>query len=357
MDWALAWQAALAAALVGLLGAIAVTVVARRSPVAAALLTPVTVVLAVAAGILAGARSMALEGSNLEVVWTVLVATVPVALVVGLVLARRTTAIQRDVEREAMARQRDAEVEAKRREMVAWVSHDLRTPLAGIRAMAEALEDDVAPDPSVYHRRILEEVDRLAGMVDDLLAVSRLQSGHLELNLEEVRLRDLVSDTLASTAVLAEQRGVRLSGECPEDVIAYVDEPGLSRALTNLVVNAVRYTPPGGSVHVEASSVLTGAGRGTTVRVTDTCGGIPDDDMSRLFEAGWRGSAARTPGAATGAGLGLAVVRGLVDAFGGSVTATNTGSATSIGGAPGCTFELHLPTTAPSTRGSGSPHN
>jgi signal transduction histidine kinase len=339
MDWTLAWQAAVAAAVVGLCGAIAVTLVGRRSPVVAALLTPVTVVLALAAGILAGARSMALEGSNLEVVWTVLVATVPVALIVGVVLARRTTVIQRDAEREAMERQRDAEVEAKRREMVAWVSHDLRTPLAGIRAMAEALEDDVAPDPSTYHRRIREEVDRLAGMVDDLLAVSRLQSGHLDLHLEEVRLRDLLSDTIASAAVLADKRGVHLSGECDDSVTAYVDEPGLSRALTNLVVNAVRYTPPDGSVHVEAASTAAG----TTVRVSDTCGGIPVDDLPRVFEAGWRGSAARTPGAATGAGLGLAVVRGLVDAFGGTVTVANAG--------PGCAFEITLPTTAPHPEG------
>lgn len=335
MDWTLAWQAALAAAVAGLIGAVVVTVVARRWPVVAALLTPVTVVLAVAAGILAGARSMALEGSNLEVVWTVLVATVPVALVVGVMLARRTTAIQRDAEREAMERQRDAEVEAKRREMVAWVSHDLRTPLAGIRAMAEALEDDVAPDPTTYYRRIREEVDRLAAMVDDLLAVSRLQSGHLDLRLEQVRLRDLVSDTIASATVLAEQRGVQLSGECADDVTAYVDEPGLSRALTNLVVNAVRYTPSGGSVRVVAAT----GERGTTLRVSDTCGGIPAEDLPRVFEAGWRGSAARTPGAATGAGLGLAVVRGLVDAFDGTVTVANDG--------PGCVFEITLPTTAP----------
>jgi signal transduction histidine kinase len=337
MDWSLAAQAALAAAVVGLLGAVAVTLVGRRSPATAALLTPVVVVLAVAGGVVAGARSMALEGTNLQVVWTVLLATVPVVLIVAVMLARRTTSLQQHAERVAMERQRDAEVEATRREMVAWVSHDLRTPLAGIRAMAEALEDDVAPDPQAYHRRIREEVDRLAGMVDDLLAVSRLQSGHLTLHLEEVRLRDLVSDTLASAAVLAEQRGVQLTGECAEDVTAYVDEPGLSRALTNLVVNAVRYTPPDGSVHIEAAATPTG----TTLRVSDTCGGIPADDLPRLFEAGWRGSAARTPGAATGAGLGLAVVRGLVDAFGGTVEVANQDR--------GCVFEISLPRAAPTT--------
>ena len=118
-------------------------------------------------------------------------------------------ALQARAEQEAMAREMEAEVEARRREMVAWVSHDLRTPLAGIRAMAEALEDDVAPDPSAYHRQIREEVDRLALMVDDLLALSRLQSGQLRLELREVRLRDLVSDTIAGATALAHERGDR----------------------------------------------------------------------------------------------------------------------------------------------------
>ena len=334
VDWGLALQAAVAAAVVGLLGAAAVTAVARRSPALAALLTPVTVVLAVAAGIVAAARSMVLEGGNLTVVWTVLLATVPVALVVGVMLARRTMTLQNDAEREAMARERDAEVEARRREMVAWVSHDLRTPLAGIRAMAEALEDDVAPDPTAYHRRIREEVDRLAAMVDDLLALSRLQSGQWDLHLEPLRLRDLVSDALAGASVLAEQRDVRLTGECADDVTAYADEPVLARALTNLVVNAVRYTPPGGAVHVVAASD-DGA---TTLRVSDTCGGIPVDDLPRVFDAGWRGEAPRTPGAESGAGLGLAVVRGVVDALGGAVDVTNRG--------PGCVFEIVLPVTS-----------
>jgi signal transduction histidine kinase len=334
VDWQLGAQAALAAAVVGGLAAAGVSVVARRSPAVAAALTPVTVVLAVAAGVLAGARAMVLEGTDLAVVVTVLIATLPVALVVGLLLARRTTALQRDAEREAMARQRDAEVEARRRELVAWVSHDLRTPLAGIRAMAEALEDDVAPDPAAYHRRIREEVDRLAAMVDDLLSLSRLQSGQLSLTLEQVPLRELVSDTLASAAPLARERGVSLTGECADDVTAYVDEAALGRALTNLVVNAVRYTPPDGSVAVTAERV---EGR-AVVRVADSCGGIPDTDLPRVFEAGWRGSAARTPGAGEGAGLGLAVVHGVLGSLGGEVRVRNEG--------PGCVFEVEVPATA-----------
>jgi signal transduction histidine kinase len=335
VDWALALQAAVAAAVVGLLGALVVNAVARRSPAAAAVLTPVTVVLAVAAGTLAAARSMALEGGNLTVVWTVLLATVPVALCVGVLLARRTMSLQHDAERAEMERERDAEVEAQRREMVAWVSHDLRTPLAGIRAMTEALEDGVAPDPSAYHRRIREEADRLAAMVDDLLALSRLQSGQWDLHLELLPLRDIVSDVIAGSSVLAEQRGVHLTGECDDHVTAYADERVLARALTNLVVNAVRYTPLGGSVHVSATST----GGVTTLRVSDTCGGIPSEDIERVFDAGWRGAAARTPDAATGAGLGLAVVRGVADALGGSVDVVNEGD--------GCRFALSVPATSP----------
>ncbi len=331
LDFALAAQAAVAAAVVGLLGVLGVLLLARRSPRWAAVLTPVIVVLAVAAGVLAGARAMVLEGTDLAVVLTILVAVVPVALVVGVVLARRTMGLQREIEREAAARAMEAEVEARRREMVAWVSHDLRTPLAGIRAMTEALEDGVAPDPAAYHRRIREEADRLAAMVDDLLALSRLQSGQLELSRSVLPLRDLVSDTLAGAEPLARERGVAVSGTCDDAVTAYVDEAALSRALTNLVVNAVRYTPSGGSVRIEATS----DGALTTLRVLDTCGGIPEDDLPRVFEAGWRGTAARTPGATSGAGLGLAVVRGLADALEGSVTAENTPT--------GCTFSLTVP--------------
>jgi signal transduction histidine kinase len=335
LDLTLAVEAAAAAAVVGLLGVLGVLLVARRSPRWAAVLTPVIVVLAVAAGVLAGARSMVLEGSDLAIIWTVLVAVLPVAIVVGMLLARRTMGLQREVEREAAARAMEAEVEARRREMVAWVSHDLRTPLAGIRAMTEALEDGVAPDPSAYHRRIREEVDRLAGMVDDLLALSRLQSGQLELTRSLLALRDLVSDAIAGAEPLAHERGVTVSGSCDEGVRAYVDEAALSRALTNLVTNAVRYTPSGGAVRVEATS----DGAVTTLRVTDTCGGIPADDLPRVFEAGWRGTAARTPGTATGAGLGLAVVRGLADALDGEVSAANNPTGT------GCTFTLTVPAT------------
>jgi signal transduction histidine kinase len=278
---------------------------------------------------------MLLEGSDLTAALSVLLTAVPVALVIGVVLSRRIAAIQREAERAAAEHEMAAELEQGRREMVAWVSHDLRTPLAGIRALSEALEDGVAPDPRDYARRIREQSDRLSAMVDDLLVLARLQSGQLAVSLAQIPLRDLVSDTLATTEPLARERGVRLTGSCADDVTAYADEAGLSRALTNLVVNALRCTPADGTVAVHAF-VADGV---ATVQVRDSCGGIPEEDLGRLFEAGWRGSAARTPGTDGGAGLGLAVVRGLVDAVHGDVSVRNVDG--------GCCFDLTLPTRAP----------
>lgn len=212
--------------------------------------------------------------------------------------------------------------------MAAWISHDLRTPLAGMRAMAEALEDGVAPDPQRYYRQLHQEVDRLSGMVDDLLALSRLQSGDLRLSLETLDARDVVSDTLASAEPLALVEQVHLSGSADPGLLVKADGRELSRAVTNLVVNALRHTPPDGEVSVTAYR----RADEVVISVTDECGGIPLPDVSRIFEAGWSGSPARTPG--DGAGLGLAVVQGIMSAHGGLVRVRNT--------AAGCAFDLSL---------------
>jgi signal transduction histidine kinase len=104
------------------------------------------------------------------------------------------------------SRERERAMEQSRRELVAWVSHDLRTPLAGLRAMAEALEDGIAAEPSRYHRQILSEVARLAGMVDDLFELSRIESGALPMSPGQIALDDLISDAVASTEALARAR-------------------------------------------------------------------------------------------------------------------------------------------------------
>lgn len=232
------------------------------------------------------------------------------------------------------ARAKERAMEASRRELVAWVSHDLRTPLSGIRAMVEALEDGVVTDPATvgrYHATIRQEADRLAHLVDDLFELSRIQAGALSLDLERVALADLVSDALAATGVIADARGVVLEGALHEpapEVEASI--PDLARVIHNLVDNAIRHTPRGGRVLVEAATVDDHA----VLSVSDTCGGIPDGELDRVFDLAFRGDAARTPGQG-GGGFGLAIARGLVEAHRGDIDVANE-----VGG---CRFTVRLP--------------
>jgi signal transduction histidine kinase len=231
----------------------------------------------------------------------------------------------------AKSRAREQALEQSRRQLVAWVSHDLRTPLAGLRAMAEALEDGLAADPPRYHKQIRSEADRLAAMVDDLFELSRIHSGALRLHSELIALGDLVSDVLASTEALARERGVWLDGRASGPLAVRADPRELSRALTNLLANAIRYTPPGGRVYVEARL----EGSDALLTVADGCGGIPESDLPRVFDLAWRGTDARSPAPGSGAGLGLAIVRGVAEAHQGSVRVVNAGA--------GCHFELRVP--------------
>jgi signal transduction histidine kinase len=229
----------------------------------------------------------------------------------------------------AASRQRERALEASRRELVAWISHDLRSPLAGLRAMAEALEDGIAEDPARYHRQIRGEVERLSGMVGDLFELSRIQAGSLTLSPTRMSVYDLVSDAIAGADALANERGVRLADEGVEQVPVEVDGKEMTRVLANLLVNAIHRTPADGTVAVGARR---DAG-GVVLSVTDGCGGIPADDLPRVFDTGWRGTNARTPPG--GAGLGLAIVRGIVEAHKGRAAVRNVPG--------GCRFEVTLP--------------
>jgi signal transduction histidine kinase len=232
----------------------------------------------------------------------------------------------------ATSRARELALEQSRRQLVAWVSHDLRTPLAGLRAMAEALEDGLAADPPRYYKQMRAEAERLATMVDDLFELSRIHSGTLQLSPDVITLDDLVSDVLASTEALARERGVRLAGRATGQLAVRADPRELSRALTNLLTNAIRHTPAGGHVNVWARPEHQDA----LVSVTDGCGGIPEADLPHVFDLAWRGTDARSPAPDSGAGLGLAIVRGVAEAHQGSVRVVNTGD--------GCCFEMRLPT-------------
>ncbi|MBV9380790.1 MAG: HAMP domain-containing histidine kinase [Streptosporangiaceae bacterium] len=237
------------------------------------------------------------------------------------------------------SRERERRAERSRRQLVAWVSHDLRTPLAGLRAMAEALEDGIASDAGRYHKQIRAEVIRLSAMVEDLFELSRIESGTLNLSPDQLEARDLVSDAVASMEPLARARGVRLTGEAGSALLIQADARELSRALANLVTNAIRHTPEDGRVQVTA----TAEAGGVLIAVADGCGGIPDADLASVFDLTWRGTRARTPAADGGAGLGLAIVRGIVEAHRGRVSVVNAGE--------GCRFEVRLPAVAP--RGGG----
>ncbi|KQZ88377.1 histidine kinase [Phycicoccus sp. Root563] len=239
--------------------------------------------------------------------------------------------LARSSERLRTSQARERQLEQSRRELVAWVSHDLRTPLAGLRAMAEALDDGVASDPRRYHRQMLTETNRMAGMVDDLFELSRIHAGALNLTLEPMVLRDVVSESIAGATPVATTRGVELGGNVVPDVEVRADATALSRVVGNLVMNAIRHTPTDGVVLVEGRT----AGDTVELTVSDGCGGIDPDDLESVFEVGWRGTRARTPGPDTGAGLGLAIVRGLVEAHQGTVTVSNHGN--------GCRFVVRLP--------------
>ena len=241
-------------------------------------------------------------------------------------------------ERLARARTRERSLEASRRELVAWVSHDLRTPLAGLRAMAEALEDQVVVDPrtvSQYHSQIRREVDRLTMMIDDLFELSRIHAGALRLSRRMVGLEDLVAEVVASTEPVARAKGVWLTGAAVRNMPVYIDAPEMGRALRNLVTNAIRHTPSDGTVNVLAD-VRSGL---ACVSVSDACGGIPLEDLPRVFDVAFRGESARTPGPQEGAGLGLSIARGIVEAHSGQIAVRNTG--------PGCQFLVRLPLARP----------
>ncbi|MEU4577968.1 MULTISPECIES: HAMP domain-containing sensor histidine kinase [Nonomuraea] len=317
----------------------------------------VVAVVATLAGVVAITMRMILEGPARDIVLSVVAVGGLVGLGVAFVLARRVVgesrrlvAAVREVPfsaprglpaelqtiattlEEAYARERA--LEGARRELVAWVSHDLRTPLAGMRAMAEALEDGVVSDPATvgrYHAQIRLEVDRLSAMVDDLFELSRIHAGALRLSRSGIGLADLVADTLAGAEPLARAKGVRLTAEAGAAPPVTADAGALGRALLNLVANAIRHTPPGRDVVLRA-----GLDDGLAcLSVSDCCGGIPAEDLPRVFDVAFRGEAARTPTADGGAGLGLAIARGLVEAHDGTIGVVNEG--------PGCRFEIRLP--------------
>lgn len=275
--------------------------------------------------------------------WTVITCVLIAAMVAptSVYLGRRIALTNMLAEQE---RQLERNADASRRQLVAWISHDLRTPLAGIRAMSEALEDGIVTDTlevADYARRIGTETQRLSSMVDDLFELSRIQAGAVALNLTQISTEDLVADAMAATGATADRKRVHLMAQADAGWPKITgSDPELGRVMRNLLSNAIRHTPPDGTITVEAGKALAGKGTGgyTWISVQDSCGGILPADLPRVFDLAFRGSIARSPEhnhSDSGAGLGLAIAKGLIEAHDGSICVANV--------TDGCRFEIRLP--------------
>ena len=218
------------------------------------------------------------------------------------------------------AARKQQELDKLRRDLVAWVGHDLRTPLASIRAIVEALADGVVEDPQAV-TRYLEAAQRdiraLSALIDDLFEMAQLDAGGIPLERQPSSLVDLLSDTLESFTAMAAQRGVNLRGEAAAEIDpVYMDTQKIGRVLSNLLSNALRHTPAGGAVSVRAFA----EGEEALIVVSDTGEGIHPDDTPHIFEQFYRGEKSRSR-ATGGSGLGLAIAKRIVEAHDGRIRA------------------------------------
>lgn len=209
-----------------------------------------------------------------------------------------------------------------RRDLIAWASHDLRTPLTSIRVRVEALNDGLVEDPASqerFYRGILSDIMALDTLIDDLLELAQLEAGGLQLEMTLSSLGELITDCLDRFQPLAEQREIEMSAAVNAAVDPLpLNATKISRVFDNLISNALRYTPLGGQVWVTAERLEDGV----QVTVEDNGPGFDAHDLPRLFEQFYRGEWARSR-ATGGAGLGLAIARGIVAAHGGQIWAEN----------------------------------
>lgn len=216
----------------------------------------------------------------------------------------------------SFARQR--ELEQSRRDLIAAVSHDLRTPLTSIQAMVEALADDVVTDPPTvqrYYGAIRTQIDNLAGLINDLFELSQLETGQVQLLLEPVNLNDLLSDVIETMQAQAGIKGISVQGIFGEDLPLIKGELAkIQRVIYNLVQNALRHTPAGGSILLATRL----APEGVQVEVADTGEGITAEDLPHIFDQFFRGEKSRSRETG-GAGLGLAIAKRIIEAHRGRI--------------------------------------
>jgi signal transduction histidine kinase len=373
------WSAG-GAAVAGIGAALLLASVRRTRTGTQTVIVALAPVIAVGIGVVGGARAMFISNHDLRVLAVVLTGAGTIAVLAGLSLGRRVTAatatvasLARDLghpaggspaggpaptgrqhsagapgelaalandlqltsTRLAATRAQAEALERGRRELVAWVSHDLRTPLSGMRAMVEAILDGVVSDQATvdrYHRTLLAETERLSGLVDDLFVLATIEAGAVQLHLEAVSFDELVSDALAGASAKATTKGIDLDSTMDTPLVVELSSAEMSRVVHNLLDNAIRHTPTGRTVRVEAG--LSPDGTRARLSVSDGCGGIEVSDMDRVFDLAYRGDAARSSDTG-GGGLGLAVARGLVEAHAGDIRVHNADD--------GCRFVVDLP--------------
>jgi len=235
------------------------------------------------------------------------------------------------------ADEKQRELENLRNDLIAWVGHDLQTPLASMRAILEALSDGLVEDPEMVKRYLLtaqRDVMSLSALIDDLFQMSQLDAGGFPLDRADASLSDLISDTLESFSQLAMQHEIKLEGQVASNVDpVFMDTQAIGRVFNNLISNALRHTPSRGEIKVEARRT----GSGVEVTVSDTGEGIRLQDIPHIFERFYRGDAARSRNRGMGgAGLGLAIARGILRAHGGDIRVESK-----LG--QGTRFTFHIP--------------
>ena len=354
------------------IGMLLVRRVRRRTVRVQALLIALTAVGAMAAGSAIAAKAMFISSHDLRALLLVMAASGSIAVGAAWQLGRDISAGTREVgemarglvdapvprrirlqrgpvelsalaeelaevsARLADSRERERALERSRRELIAWMSHDLRGPLATIRAIGEALDDGIVDEPEVigrYHHQIVVDAERLSVLVDDLFELSRIHSGVAVDREDSASLAEVVAGAVVGARSSAELKGVELVDRVSDLPRVDVSATELTRVLHNLIDNAIRHTPAGGTVVLESRSDATGA----HLSVLDECGGIPTADLDRVFDIAFRGDAARVKDHG-GGGLGLTIARGLIEANAGTIEVANERR--------GCRFTVRLPVHA-----------
>jgi len=213
-------------------------------------------------------------------------------------------------------------LENVRRDFISNVSHELRTPLASLKALTETLQDGALADPDAGPRflgRISTEVDALTQMAQELLDLSRIESGQVELILAPLAPKSLITSAADRMKMQAERAGLKLSIKCEDDLQnVRADKSRLEQVLVNLIHNAVKFTKPGGEITLEAGTFGKSVSSGVRFAVRDTGVGIPAENLSRIFERFYRVDKSRT---GSGTGLGLSISKHIVEAHGGKILA------------------------------------